>query len=197
MRVPPPPSGLAEETPAGSATHLGQRCQPRGGLWVPHVRLGGAHEQRVLAGGTQGSDDAVQLLGVAHLGRTRVRVPGGSGVGGRRSQGGPHLGARAVGFDVLEGGGVHPGRCVQGAEELLLSLSRGERHACGRAASAQRPPAPRHGPPATAPPPRPPAHSRPPTLLLEAIGVGASAQDGGVHPPGQGLLGQQDGHHSL
>lgn len=36
-----------------------------------------------------------------------------------------------------------------------------------------------------------------PTLLFAAIRVGASIEDGGIHPSGQGLLGQKDGHHSL
>lgn len=39
---------------------------------------------------------------------------------------GPHLGACAVGFDVLQGLGRHSKRLVQGAQELLLGLSRRE-----------------------------------------------------------------------
>lgn len=41
--------------------------------------------------------------------------------------------------------------------------------------------------------PLPPA----PTLLLVAICVGAGIQDGGVHPPGQGLPGQQHSQYGL
>lgn len=104
---------------------------------------------------------------------------------------GPHHGARAVRFDVLKGLRGHPGRIVQRANELLLRLSGGEGHACGEGrASVPWPPTDCGSPAATAPQPAP-------TLLLEAIGVGACIQDGGIHPPGQGLLGQQDSYHSL
>lgn len=36
-----------------------------------------------------------------------------------------------------------------------------------------------------------------PTLFFAAVRVGASVEDGGVHPSGQGLLGQKGGHHSF
>lgn len=45
---------------------------------------------------------------------------------------GSHLGTGAMGFDVLQGLRVQPGRLVQGADELLLCLSRGVGDAWGQ-----------------------------------------------------------------
>lgn len=69
------PPCVAGRTAPDPSTYLGHGCEPRGGLWVPHVRLCGPDQQGVPAGGAKGSVDAVQLLGVAHLWKTR----GGSG----------------------------------------------------------------------------------------------------------------------
>lgn len=60
---------------------------------------------------------------------------------------GPHLGAGAVSLDILQGLGGHAERFVQGAYELLLGLSRGEGHACGRGGRLSTPPWPHPGAP--------------------------------------------------
>lgn len=61
--------------------------------------------------------------------RRRVRTPAEclSGAGCWR---GTHLGARAMGFNVLQGLWGQPGWLVQGADELLLRLPGGEGHTC-------------------------------------------------------------------
>lgn len=120
-----------------SPTYLGQRREPRGRLWVSHVRLGGPNQQGALTGATQGLHNAVQLLGVAHLwgtqaGQDTALVPLWHGMWGvSRARQGSHRGTGAMGFDILQGLRVQTGWLVQGADELLLCLSRGVGDAWG------------------------------------------------------------------
>lgn len=58
-----------------------------------------------------------------------------------RARQGSHLGTGAMGFNVLQGLRVQPGRLIQGADELLLCLSGGVGDAWGRV-QASAPPAP-------------------------------------------------------
>lgn len=109
---------------------------------MAHVGLGGPEEQGFPAAVAQGSGDAVHLLGVADLrgaqGRSGLRSASGAWLWAGPP--GPHLGACAVGFDVLKGLRGQPSWLVQGTDELLLGLSAGEGHACGDAqGSAPRP----------------------------------------------------------
>lgn len=103
---------------------------------------------------------------------------------------GLHLGACAMGFNVLKGLWCWSSWQVQGANELLLGFSRREGHACrvGGILGLRAP---------STPSVAAWCHPAMPTLFLGAICVGASIQNSGIYPPGQGLLGQQNGHHSL
>lgn len=77
-------------------------------------------------------------------GEGRIKAhPGASWAGGVGAGAGSHLGACAVGFDVLEGLRGQPRRLVQGADELLLYLPGREGHTCGRSQTSAPKPRPR------------------------------------------------------
>lgn len=161
---------------------------------MPHVGFGGANEQGLLAGGTQCSDNAIQLLGVTNLGRAGA---GGQGLQDRVKDQRRCSGPRGVTLVPVPCASMYSrdsGATPAGVYRDFMSSSCTSPEGNVTPAGKQ----PQHRTPV---PNLPHSHPYPgvqqPTLFLVPIRVGASIEDGGIHPRGQGLLGQQHCHHSL